>query len=427
MNNLSGKKLLLLGGVQPMCQVVNEAHKLGVEVYVTDYLKDSPAKKIADKSFMVSTTDIDGVVELCRREKIDGVFTGYTDSMLPYCKKICEQLKFPFWGDDENIKNCIDKMKFKVACENAGVPVVPWMIANEKNYREIADKIQFPVVIKPVDNSGSRGVFKCYASKDFSSLCEKALEFSKCKEIMIEKMMDAENEFSVYYMLYKGKVYLTEMGDRYVYAPDPQMAPLGQGMNYPSMHLEAWRDNMEPCMQKFFEMNRMKDGFCFFQGFYDKGQFFIHEVGYRLCGGFAYKYVDELSGYNQVQQMIKYALTGTMDIKELEKSDARFPKNAFTLTVALHPGKIGMIKGVNEIKKISGILEVCQLHYVGDEINLHGATARVFAYILCVVNNKEELFEIIKKVEDLLKVYDNEGENMLVDLVCPDKISLYYE
>lgn len=281
MKNLMGKRLLLLGGVQPMCQVVNEAHKLGVEVCVTDYLENSPAKKIADKSFMVSTTDIDKVVELCRKEKINGVFTGYTDSMLPYCKKICEKLDFPFWGNEENIENCIDKKKFKISCEKVGVPVVPWTIANDQNYKDMINVIQLPVVIKPVDNSGSRGVYKCYTPNEFISLCEKALEFSKCREIMIEKMMDADNEFSAYYMLYDGKAYLSEIGDRYVYAPNPQMAPLGQGMNYPSLHLELYMEKVEPYIQKFFEMNKMRDGFCFFQGFYDKGQFYIHEVGYR--------------------------------------------------------------------------------------------------------------------------------------------------
>ena len=56
MSNLQGKKLLLLGGVQPACEIVKEAHNMGVTVYVTDYLEDSPAKKYADKSFMVNAT-----------------------------------------------------------------------------------------------------------------------------------------------------------------------------------------------------------------------------------------------------------------------------------------------------------------------------------------------------------------------------------
>lgn len=425
--DLRGKKLLLLGGIQTMCQVVNEAHKLGVEVHVTDYYEDSPAKRIADKKHKVSTIDVDAVVELCKQEGIDGVFTGYTDSMLPYCNAVCEKLGLPFWGNEENIDMCIDKMKFKQACVDSGVSVVPYVVATEDNYKDYIDKIEYPVVIKPVDNSGSRGVFKCFSKDEFYELCEESLSFSKLKEVLIEKMMDADNEFSVYYMLYNGKAYLSECGDRYVYAPDKNMAPLGQGMNYPSLHIDEWNEKMESAMEKFFADNQMNNGFCFVQGFYENGEFYIHEIGYRLCGGFAYKYVDALSGYNQVQQMIRYSLTGEMEIEELEKSNPYFSKNAFSITVGLKPGNITSVKGVEELKKLDGILEFCQLHYEGDEISKHGATARVFAYVLCVVNNKEQLFNLIDEINEKLTVFDADGNSLLEPLLEKEKISLFRE
>lgn len=427
MNDLKGKKLLLLGGVQPMCEVVKEAKKLGIIVYVTDYLENSPAKKIADKSFLISTTDVEKVVELCEREGVEGVFTGYTDSMLPYCKKICDKLGFPFWASKENIEKCIEKDKFKLMCEEAGIKVVPWKIVNKYNYNDFMNELNYPVVIKPIDNSGSRGVYKCYSKEEYSDLCKKSLGFSKKGEIMIEQMMNQDNEFSVYYMLYKGEAYLSESGDRYVYSVEHSKAPLGQGMNYPSIHLKEWNEKMEPSMKKLFKLNQMNNGFIFFQGFYDNGEFYIHEAGYRLCGGFAYKYVDKLSGYNQIQQMIRYSLTGDMELKELQKSNPFFPKNAFSVTAAMHPGKIKTIEGLQEIENISGVMEVCQLHFVGDDISSVGATSRVFAYILCVIDSKKQLSELIEKIATTLVVKNTQNQNMLTELVSPDKIHLFYE
>jgi formate-dependent phosphoribosylglycinamide formyltransferase (GAR transformylase) len=70
MMDLSGKRLLIMGGVPNARDIVKKAHELGVHVMVTDYLEDSPAKKIADESFMVSTTDIDAVVKLCQMDII---------------------------------------------------------------------------------------------------------------------------------------------------------------------------------------------------------------------------------------------------------------------------------------------------------------------------------------------------------------------
>ncbi len=425
--NLHGKKLLLLGAVQPLCQVIEEAHKMGVLVYATDYYVNSPAKKYADKSFMVSTTDVDAVVVLCKKENIDGVFTGYIDSMLPYCRKICQRLGFPFWASEEMIENCIDKLKFKEMCEDAGVPVVPWIKANAENYMQFIDSVEYPVVVKPVDNSGSRGVFKCFHKNEFESICKDSLSFSAKKEILIEKMMNADKEFSVYYMLHNGNVYFSEMGDRYVTITDKHMAPIGQGMSFPSIHLDDWLVKMEPKMNQLFKKNHMDEGFCFLQGFYDNGDFYVHEIGYRLNGGFSYKYCEALSGYNQVQQMIYYSLTGDMIVSELEKSNARYNKNALTITAGLTGGIIGQIEGVDIIKKNPNVLEFCQLHFEGDKINIHGATARVLAYILCIVENRRQLLELIELINSNLRVYDIDSNNMLLNIIEPDKIHLFYE
>ena len=73
------KKLLLLGGTSISRQIVYAAHEMDVDVYVTDYLENSPCKAIAQKSFMLSCTDVDKVVQLIKDEKIDGVLTGYAD------------------------------------------------------------------------------------------------------------------------------------------------------------------------------------------------------------------------------------------------------------------------------------------------------------------------------------------------------------
>ena len=104
------------GGVALACDIVKKAQELGVYVMVTDYLEDSPAKKIADESFMISTTDIDAVVKLCQDQRVDGVFTGYIDSMLPYCCDVCERLGLPFYATRKQLEYTVDKRRFKDIC-----------------------------------------------------------------------------------------------------------------------------------------------------------------------------------------------------------------------------------------------------------------------------------------------------------------------
>ncbi len=421
MNDLKGKRLLLLGGVQPACEIVKEAQKMGVTVLVTDYLADSPAKKLADKSFMVNAMDVDAVVKLCKDEQADGLITGYVDSLLPYAEEICRKSNLSFWGNAENIDMSINKDKFKLACEKSGLPVVPWKKVNRDNFKDISD-IKFPVVIKPVDNSGSRGVFKCYNSGDYESLCEKAFTFSKCGELLIERLMNAHNEFSAYYMIDGGEAVLTGMGDRYVNIIDDSIAPVGQGMYLPSARLKEWTQKVNPSVVKFFADNNMNNGFVFVQGFYEDGGFYIHEIGYRLNGGFSYKLIESFSGYNQVRELIRFSLTGSMDKNELKKSNPFFDGSSFILTLALKPGIIGSINGVDKASEIDGVVEFCQLKKAGDKLMSKGTTAQVFAYVLIACENIQALKKTITAVENAVEILDTDGNNMLWDPIDPKRI-----
>ena len=304
-NSLVGKRLLVMGGVRQCCEIVEEAKRMGVETYVADLDEDTPCKRMADHAFLLNIKDVDAVVKLCKEQKIDGVITGYLDSILPYCQKVCEKAGLPFWGNEENIEMCTNKEQFKTACEKAGVPVVPWCKATNENYLDVIKDVKVPVVIKPVDNSGSRGVVKCYENDKLKQSVEKSLSFSKCGVVLIEKAMDPKEEFSTYYMMNHGKYYMTLMGDRYVYIVNDDIAPVGQGMTYPSIHLKKWMDEVDPAVHKFFDQNNMKNGFAFFQGFYDKelDKLCVHEIGYRPVGGFSFKYVEHFSHYSRIREL----------------------------------------------------------------------------------------------------------------------------
>ena len=97
MTKLKGKKLLIIGGAFQHCKLVEAAKKLGVITYVTDYLpvEKAPAKQIADFYYMHNITDIDEIVEMCKKEKIDGVISTSLDACQKPYQQVCEKLGFP--------------------------------------------------------------------------------------------------------------------------------------------------------------------------------------------------------------------------------------------------------------------------------------------------------------------------------------------
>lgn len=426
--SVQGKKLLLIGGIKQACEIINEAKKMGVETFVTDYLEESPAKKIADHSFMVDATDVDGLVKLCQEQKIDGVITGYVDMLLPYCQQVCERLGMHFWGNADNINMCVNKELFKAACNASDVPVVPGVEATRENYREVIKKVSVPVVVKPVDNSGSRGVIKCYDQEKLLECVEKSLAFSKAGIVLIEKAMNPNNEFSAYYMLDNGNYYLTCMGDRYVEIISDDIAPIGKGMTYPSVHLDLWMNEVHSAVCRFFDANGMKNGFAFFQGFYDEddGKLYIHEIGYRPVGGFSFKYVEHFSGYNRIQELIRYCLIGRMDSEAVAKSNPHFDGYAMTVTASVKPGTIGEVIGADEIRENEHVLHMLQLHELGEQIpeTSQGTLASVLFYILCVAKTETELKEIVSMIQQKLSVKSITGENMLNEMLTQSQLSI---
>ena len=122
---LQGKRLLILGGQLKLCDIVNRAKELGAYTVVTDWYDDSPAKAIADKAYNVSTSDVDAILRLIKDEKIDGVFTGYIDSTLPYYYEICQKAGFPCYLSKEALACGTDKIRFKEACLAVGIDVIP--------------------------------------------------------------------------------------------------------------------------------------------------------------------------------------------------------------------------------------------------------------------------------------------------------------
>ena len=91
---LQGKKLLILGGASQHIKLVEAARELGVKSYVTDNLPITlaPAKKIADQAFDINLTEIDKLVELCRKLEIDGIASGWLDFPQIYYQRLCESL-----------------------------------------------------------------------------------------------------------------------------------------------------------------------------------------------------------------------------------------------------------------------------------------------------------------------------------------------
>jgi len=211
--NLKGKTLLFLGASKILCEPVETAKSMGIRTIAIDWFENSPAKKIADQSFLVSTTDVDAVVELCKEENVDGIFTAYMDFMLPYARKICDRLDLPFYATEEQLRLSVDKSFFKEQCRRCGVPVPKDYYSEIEKKGAAACEIGFPVIVKPVDNSSGRGITICRDRAQLEKAMAYARENSAGNRILVEELVSG-TEICATYTMKDGEISLSDVKDK---------------------------------------------------------------------------------------------------------------------------------------------------------------------------------------------------------------------
>ena len=208
--NLIGKRLLILGGMRFSCEIVNTAKAMGIYTLVADYnkIEDSPGKQIADEAVDLSVIDVDAVVNYVKNHNIDGVFVGFNDMLLPYYAEICEKAGLPCYGTKEQFDTLIAKDQYKSLCRQFGVPTIPEYSIGDEN-------IKYPVLVKPVDSSGSRGITICHNRQELEAAVEVGKKASKTEKVLIERYMDGR-EVTVFWTFQNGNYYLSALANRHV-------------------------------------------------------------------------------------------------------------------------------------------------------------------------------------------------------------------
>lgn len=427
MQDLKGKKLLVIGGAFQHCKIVEAAKEMGVTVYVTDYLppEQSPAKEIADHYFMYNITDIDEMVEACRREKIDGVLAMDLDACQRPYQQVCEKLGVPCYGTKEQFFTLTDKNAFKKCCIENGVDVIPEYREEDFASEEICvSRVQFPILVKPCDSRGSRGITICH---DFAE-AKAAIPFAKSESsngnIVIEKYMGSKNDFSVTYFVINGEPYLFRSGDRYLGPKESKMDRSAVFCVAPSKNRELYWNNVHPRVVRMLKAIGLKNGPMFMQGFVDGDTVRFYDPGLR-CPGVEYERMYERAcGINIVPAMVHFALTGELP-KDFAIEDPKAElngKQAIYMLPALKPGTIGRIEGVEKIMAHPDVVSMSPKYKVGDTVGEHYNVKQRFAEIDLVCDSKQERDQLIHWIYDTLRIENEQGEDMLLVRTTLDEV-----
>ena len=420
---LKGKRLLILGGMRFSCEIVEKAREMGVYTLVADYnsVKDSPGKQIADEAVDISVIDVDAVVSFIRNNSVDGVIVGFNDMLLPYYAEICEKSGLPCYGTKEQFETLIAKDKYKALCRVFDVPTIPEYGIDDNN-------IVYPVLVKPVDNSGSRGISICRNRQELEDAVESGKKTSKLGKVIIERYMDGR-EVTVFWTFQEGNYYLSALANRHVkYNQGDDVIPLPVGYTFPSVFLPRYREEVEANCKRLFQHLGLKDGMMFMQCKVDDGRCYVYDLGYRLTGSLEYKILERVCGYNPLEMMIRFALTGKMGEDSIaEKAIPEFKTPAFNVSCLCAPGTIKDITGIDEVSQMPEVVDVVVAHVPGETITeqMRGLLAQISVRVLGSVSDKNELFSVMRRIDETIHIIGNGGKQLLLPGVEYDDIEGY--
>lgn len=401
-----------------MCDIVNRAKELGIYTVVTDWYEDSPAKKLADKSYDISTSDIEAILSLIKDERIDGVFTGYIDSTLPYYYEICRRAGFPCYLNKPTLDCCTNKRVFKTVCRKAGVEVIP-----DADITDLT-KVSYPVLIKPVDNSGSKGITVCCDEGAVPKAYERAMRFSKSKAVIAERFMDCDY-VCAHYIVKDGRAELALLMDKDMNRVGRGAVPYPTAFVFPSRYFESYMEYAHPGVQRLVDQLEYKNGTFLISFFVNGRNFYAVEMAARLTATREYLIIKDAFGIDTLEMHISHALFGKFTQREgsaqdrfvserIEESNRGSGMIYCSYNAFLKDGIIGKIEGIEEVETMHGVLNVLQFRDVKARIRADGSYGQLFCRIHLKAASAAEMVELVNEVEERVRVYSEEGRNMTV-------------
>ncbi len=414
--NLNDKKLLLMGGGAYANDIKRYKDEQGFKIVALGRDADTPIARISDAFYQVDTQNVDGVVEVVKKEGVNGIFVGSSEVNIDPAIKVSELTGVNFYTNRKQWDILANKARFKDYCRQYGVPVVPEFEIKLDYTREDIEKLPFPVLLKPTDSSGARGMNACYKAEDFDDLYKEALKWSVKKEVIIEELITDADEVFFQYTIADGETSLTSCFTKVFVKSENKTLILPIFHMYPSKYIEEYYANVHEGVKELFKALDIQNGVMTLQSFYRDGKFYIFEAGFRMGGAQNYIFSDYQNGTNSLEYMINFALTGKMSDTNIEETDnAKFRHPCCNYYVGLKAGVIAKMGGVEEVRNMPGVLNVTVMSREGEEVLETNALERICLRIHVVGETAEKLAENLVDISKTLQIISTEGDEMQIE------------
>jgi len=346
-------KILLLGGGSEQLIAISEAKKIGYQTIVCDGSKDAPGLKIGDIGICTDIRNKEKILEIAREHNIKGIFCHAVE-IPEVVAFVAKELNLPGLNL-EAAENATKKDKRIEILAKNGVKVAKhFPIYDRKKLIEVSKKLGFPLILKPTDNAGSRGVRLVSDHNDLINAYEEAIKFSFGKGILIEEVLKGQ-QISTESIIYDGKIFNFAFADRN-YSESDFFYPyfIENGINFPSSCSSKLEKEVWQLVEKTIKILGINFGSA-------KGDIIIHdekpyiiEMAARSSGGwFGAGSIPIATGVNPMNFLLKISMGQEPDFNTLKPNKKLacaqrywIPKNNF---------RIKSVEGLDKVHNLPGV------------------------------------------------------------------------
>lgn len=394
------KRILMLGGSTSQICAIKKAQSMGHYVIICDYLPNNPGQYVADEFYQVSTTDKDAVLELAQKLNLDGVVCYASDPAAPTAAYVCEKLGFPT-NPYRSVEILTNKDSFRqYLAEHYFCTPKAYHFENFANVLGNCKKFEYPVMVKPVDSSGSKGVNKVYSEGQLKDAFYDAMKYSRCGRVIIEKFISKKgyqisgDGFAVDGVL-KFRCFANEFySDKEIKG----YVPLGEC--WPCVLDKDVQDRIHMELQRLITSLGMRTGAYNIEVVIDENDdIYIMELGARNGGSLIPQITQYATGVDLVEYTIKAALG-----EECSDLDMKEPSGFWSnyMVHSTNTGKLHRVVLSDEIK--DNLVEYQTDFKEGDEVQAFENAGHALGTMVFRYDSMEEMFNKIPHLAEWVRV-----------------------
>ena len=393
------KKIMILGASILQLPAIEKAKEMDYFVVAVDMNPEAVGFQVPGiETEVISTIDIPAVVEAAKKHKIDGVMTLASDMPMRTVAAVAREMGLVGVTDDTALK-ATDKAVMRQCLQDNGVPVPKFFRVEDKaSYEKAVAEFTIPFVVKPADNSGSRGIVlveDIHNAEVVANAYEYSRQYSRNGNVVVEEYMRGP-EVSVETLSVDGVCHVIQITDKLTTGA-PHFVEMGHSQ--PTRHAPEIAEKIRQVVVAANRAVGIQNGPSHTEVIVTEEGPKIVEIGARLGGDCITTHLVPLStGVDMVENCIRIALGEKPDLQP------KFQKGSAIRYFSQKPGKVTAIDGVADAEALEGIRQVSIVHGVGETVGEIDCSAARMGFVIAQSENAESAIALCRKAVDLIDI-----------------------